>query len=409
MKRVPILAIAMSLIISSPLLAFPIAVTTNSGGNAGAVATAFDLLDPSDPDVAFLDNFLSFATDPQLQCDFDQMHTAMFNAIPIADEMATLAIRASLSDRLEEVHGPLCERESFEEMCMGFWLAPIANFNKQNSRSQHGECDQTKVGFNVDTYGITAGWDGAWSDYFVLGGALSYAHTHVSWKESLAHASMNNGYASLFGTLYNRIAYLDVAVIGAYNHCSAERTIRLQNIFTKIKRKADHDNHAGQLDTHLGFGFTWNPANHDGVFCYQLRPFANLDYLIVHESGYTESGAKSIDLDVKWKNSDLIREEIGLSFVTWRLGTCVEWSQELSLSYVHEDRIRGKHSKEHFVDSDHEFEVHGFLPDRDLVAPGGGIRLFFPAKNISLALRYAGEFGDEWKNQTGSAELLWSF
>src|SRR5262249_21358739 len=88
-------------------------------GNAGAVAAAFDTLNSSDPDVAFLDQFLGLATASQLQCDFDQMQPALFNGIPIVMESAITSVRKTLSDRMQEIHGVKCYKKRQEDV--GFY------------------------------------------------------------------------------------------------------------------------------------------------------------------------------------------------------------------------------------------------------------------------------------------------
>lgn len=387
----------------------PSAFASNFSGNAGAVATAFATLNPNDPDIMFLNSFLAFASTSQQQCDYDQMHSARFNAVPVAQEAATLAVRATLTDRLQEIHGPQCEREVFHERSVAFWVTPLANFIKQSSRSQHGKCDQTKVGYSADTYGLTAGCNGALMDWCVVGGALSYANTDLDWNESLGSNSANSGFASLFGTLFNSYLYLDAAIIGAYDSFEAKRDIHLRNQSSKIKRTAKHDNHAGEIDAHLSFGVTTNKKFHEDDICWQLCPFFEIDYFYMHETGYHEKDAKSIDLVVESKNSDLLREEIGLQFSTWHTRLWLEWSEEIHLSYVREDRFKGKKTHEHFVHSSDEFTVTGYLPDRNLFAPGVSMSFLFPKINMMVSARYQGEFGYKWKNQTGSLQFLWTF
>ena len=228
------------------------------GGNAGAVAAAFDTLNPLNPDVLFLSGFLDDASAAQLQCDFDQMHPASFNAIPIIQETASTAVRSIFSERLNEIHGTRCERDLLKTMDYGLWLAPFGNFSRQKGRSQNGICNQTKIGFHADTYGTTLGFDGELSNTafhtIALGGALSYVNTNLHWNDSQAKSVANDLFGSLYGTIFNEDFYLDLTLMGAFCSFKAKRNIFLENSFGELQRTAKHSNNAGELDAHAEAG-----------------------------------------------------------------------------------------------------------------------------------------------------------
>jgi hypothetical protein len=377
------------------------------GGNAGAVAAAFDTLNVNNPDVLFLDNFLDNATFAQLQCDFDQMQPASFNAVAIIQETASTALRSLFSERLQEIHGTCCERDLLKTMSYGLWFSPFGNFSKQKSRNQEDVCNQTKIGFHADTYGATIGFDGEVSNSpfhnIILGGALSYVNTNLHWYDSQAKSVANDLFGSLYGTVFNEDYYLDLALMGAYCSFKAKRNIFLTNQTAKIQRTAKHTNNAGEFDGHVAAGITFNSK------CWQLRPFGAIDYIYVGEAGYRERGANSINMVVRNKFSNMLRGEVGLGFSSWQTQEGFAWSEDLKLSYVHEERYKGEHTKVRFVDSSHRFEVTGFLPDRDLIAPAFSIHFFIPSIDFSISASYSGEFGNKWQTQTGDLQFLWRF
>ncbi|HEY2809961.1 MAG TPA: autotransporter domain-containing protein [Rhabdochlamydiaceae bacterium] len=384
-------------------------------GNAGKTAAAFDTLSPSNPDVASLIAFFNSASAAQLQCDFDNMHPALYNAIPIAQEATTTAVRSTLTDRLQEIHGAHCPQlkcvdcgEVLHEKTYNLWLTPLGNFTKQKNRSQHGICDVTKVGFNSNTWGGTLACDVQPLEYLVVGGAISYAHTDLDWKRSIAKSQTNSVFGSLFASLFNRFVYLDMAVMGAYDHFDAQRKITLTNMFTTMHRTAKHKADAGEYDLYAGVGYTWNKNN------WQLNPFVNMDYQHLHQGNYKESGAQSIDLKVQKKNGDLLRTEAGANFSICQKRTdkaSFSFIEQVKLSYVHEARFDGKKTTSEFVGppDSASFVVKGFWPDRNLISPGASFRVVFPSNHLSLDLSYNGEFGDKWYNQTGSLEMLYAF
>ena len=93
----------------------------------------------------------------------------------------------------------------------------------------------------------------------------------------------------------------------------------------------------------------------------QFRPFGAVDYIYIGEAGYRERGANSINMVVRNKESTLMREEVGFSFSSWQTQEDFSWSEELKVSYVHEERFKGKHTRLRFAGSSDRFEVSGFL------------------------------------------------
>lgn len=370
-------------------------------GNAGAAQAGFATVNPSSGNAAALNTFFNLANDSQLQCDYDQAHSAMYNAIPIIQEATTVAVRSTFTERLDDIHGNDCVRNT-PKATRGLWVAPLGNFSKQKGRSQGSNCDQTKIGFHSNAYGVSLGIDGEIADLVVLGGALSYVHTSLTWDHDQAKSKTNSGFATVYGTVFSDIFYIDIGLTGAFNSVEARRNIYLQSAASSLKQSAHHNNCSGEFDAYLAGGATLNFG------AIQVKPFVALEYIYLHESSYGESGADSLDLNVSNKSSNLLREQIGVTASFCQKRTTVSWSEEIGLSYIQEDRYGGKHTSMRFVDGANSFTVTGFLPNRKLVAPTLSLTAFF-LEAFSLKAGYSGEFGNKWKTQTGSLELFYKF
>ena len=386
--------------------------------NAAAAAFAYETSNPSNPDVVFITAFLNEANSSQLFCDLDQMQLALFNAIPITQESTTTATRTIYTDRLQEIHGPYCARKEPETTALdpiphvpkkrrGAWIAPFGNFSRQNSRLKDGECNQTKIGFHSFTDGVLIGIDGelggeSGDDHAILGAAFSYAYTQLHWKESQAHAHANTYLGTVYGSFFNKVIYLNALVMSGAVHFDAKRHIFLENTLGSLTRTAKHQNNALECEGHLEIGCFWNPG------CVQLRPYGSLDYIYLHEDKYREKGAQSLNLIVQGRTSKFLHEELGLSFSFWQNAKSCSWSPEIKLAYVHEERFRGKETYLRFVDSTDNFEVEGFLPNRDLFAPSASLSIHWPG-DFSIRGSYSGEFGKKWSNQTAYLKLLKAF
>lgn len=383
-------SIVLSIVGSPPIVLPP--------GNAGSAGIAFTNLPSTNADVAALSTFLTSASAAEQQCNFDQMQSAMFNAIPIIQEATTVAVRSAVSDRLEEIHGNRCLREETR----GLWATPLANFSKQKGRSQGSACDQTKLGFHSDTYGVSLGVDDYVSDYCVAGAALSYAYTHLHWDHHQASSKTNSGYGSIYGSVFNELFYADLVLTGAYDSFTANRNIYLENATSSETRNAKHHNHAGEFDGYFGTGASIVLQD------IEINPFGTIEYIYLHENGYSEGDADSLDLTVQKKNSNLLRAQIGAGVSLCQQKENVIWSEEIALSYIHEQRYKGKSTTMRYTIGQHFFTVEGFLPNRNLIAPKVALTALF-LKDLSLTARYSGEFGNKWKTQTGSLEFLWKF
>jgi autotransporter-associated beta strand protein len=380
--------------------------------NAAATAAAYETSNPNNPDVSFITNFLNEANNKQLFCDFDQMHLALFNAIPITQESATTAIRTIYTDRLQEIHGPYCVRKELGAIpkpnkAKGIWIAPFDNWSKQNSRLAQDECDQTKIGFHSSTHGVLIGIDGDIkgkndADHAILGAAFSYAHTVLHWNQSQAHSHANTYLGTLYGSFFYKAFYLNAIVMGGAVHFDAKRHTFLENALGSLTRTAKHDNNGVECEGHLELGYLWN------IRCVQFRPYGSFDYFYLHEDKYREKGAESLDLVVRDRTSKFLHEELGLSFSFWQNGSSFSWSPEIKLAYVHEERFRGKETHARFVDSTQTFEVTGFLPNRNLFAPSASLRLLWP-RGFEIRGSYSGEWGEKWSNQTAYLKFLMQF
>ena len=197
-----------------------------------------------------------------------------------------------------------------------------------------------------------------------------------------------------------------VQILGSTRRCLGR--IATQTYTSTDIRKAYHDQHSNQVLGHFGGGYDYR-FKHSGPHAITLYPFANLDYLYVMQSSYTERGAHSLDLKVHETNSDLLRPEVGLGFRCARCFPTVDIALDVSASYVHEFRFKGKHTKAGFKDSSCQFTVVGLLPNNNLFCPTTRLILSTPDTYISLSLGYHGEFGPRFSENAGDAEVRFSF
>jgi hypothetical protein len=183
----------------------------------------------------------------------------------------------------------------------------------------------------------------------------------------------------------------------------------------------------------------------------EFTPVFSFDYDYLHQKGYHEHGANSLNLKIHSKNADLMRGVAGFR-VTRRCIECepepapepapepkrrgiwcrrfeketgnsqnnavvteqragITWVPTFQFTVIREWRSQGGHTSASFVDQDCVFRVKGLNPDRTLVSPAVGLTAVLGNGNASMSLDYKGEFdvsGKFW-DQNGSFQVSINF
>ena len=199
--------------------------------------------------------------------------------------------------------------------------------------------------------------------------------------------------------------FLDLAVIGGLNGFNASRKIEFGVASPGfINRKAHTRHHGWDLDAHLDGG-----GIIDQWKFMEIRPFISFDYLLIHEDGFHEHGADSLNLHVQKTTDTMLRSEAGIN-----LSRCFRikhgyWIPEVRFSVVRENRFNGHTYRSNFQQQPGSFFVKALYPTRTLFSPGAGITWGFFEDKMNLSFYYDGEFGDGFKHQTGNVEFSWEF
>lgn len=157
----------------------------------------------------------------------------------------------------------------------------------------------------------------------------------------------------------------------------------------------------------------------------EVAPLISLDYDFLHQSGFKEHGAESLNLHVHGKNANLLRAEAGFR-VTRRCplemmidpctgneicGSDVRLLPSFQLTVIREWRFQGERYRSRLQGLDCTFSSKGLNPDRTLISPAVGVTWLLYDDRISLTLDYAGEFafGGKFWDQKGNFQLSYAF
>ncbi len=389
-------------ILSSSFIAFSDLIT---GGNAGAVAVCLDQVPLGNPDFDSVLNALNGISNlTDLRNALNQLQPSQFTALALVQESNDIRVRTAFTHRLQELYTATCsprwhgdkynpddyeQGEEYEDpewskhQLANVWIEPFYDrANQHNSHSQPGYHDRGS--------GVAIGTDFRVVHNFYVGAGFAYTYSHINWKESQGHGRLNNYYGALYTTWRPKWFYIDASFIGSSNHYEASRNIR----FPGVNRKAKNHHQGYELAGQLGVGglLNFKPI--------EIQPFGRADYIFVHENGYKEHGAKSLDLRIKDKNSNLWRTELG-SY----LSSCIRMHDfkmipSLYASWIREMRDEGTHIKAQFIGSSCTFRVSGLNPDRSLLGIGASTIFLLSDDRVSLGVFYDGQISSNyWEYQ----------
>jgi outer membrane autotransporter protein len=359
------------------------------------------MLDDLPADLINLTDILDAQTTEQWQGSFNQMQPANFNDIAYGQENVAERIRQIFSDHLYEQKALQCGHPYQWE----FWIAPFYE-------SVHQCGSGSKRGYEEQFGGVTVAGDYQLPENWVFTTGFSFASSDLDITHGHASSSFNS-YAGSLGALWRGSALYADALF-SYQYCTIEAHRRMHfsvetPLFTaEDSRKASHTQGSNQIMGHVGGGFDAiiQKRNRYMILCY---PFISLDYLYVMQKSYTEHGAQSIDLHVNSKQTDLLRPEAGFGIRYRKSSDHFVCLLDTALSYVHEFRFLGKHTTSSFTASSCEFRTAGLFPQNNLVCPSVRLKMTSNKTGVSITLAYHGEYGVNFLESTGEAELRFAF
>lgn len=366
-----------------------------TGGNAGAVSHCIESIPHGHgTDGLVVINALEVLSDDlnALRSAFNQLQPSQYAALALAQENNDILVRSALTQRSfyrcakekttenQQQTSPATETADRKG---SVWFEPLGKYAHQNHQQQN-------VGYHAATGGALLGADYQILNSFFMGGAFGYTFTDLDWLRSAGRADINSYYGALYGAWSCERVFVDASIIGAYNHYDASRFIH----FPGIHRRANNEHSGYQIAESLGTGLFFHPWEFD------VEPFARADYIFLHQSGFKEHGAKSLDLKVESTDSRYIRTDLGVKASRCYKTPKVKCIPYFKLSWVWEKQLDGAHFESNFTDTSCSFKVTGLRPVRSLIAPSLGVSL------LTYDDAFAFEFHDDvevgtnfWENR----------
>ena len=321
---------------------------------------------------------------------------AISQTLPLLTGGSMMAARSALSD----INGVVQSRiENNQGLASGdpflgdkhVWLKPFGSWAEQG--------DQNGVtGYKATTAGFVLGVDGSRSDSLRVGGALAYAKSDINGNSATApQSNAVNAYQLIGYGSYGLDERTEVNFQGdiGVNHNNGQRYIAL----TSATAASSYDS----LSMHIGGGVARAyPLNEKSTMTGALRA----DYTRIRDSGYTETGAGALNLDVQSRTTEAL--VIGVDGkLAHALNSQTKLTANLGLGY---DLINEQAAiTAAFAGSPSAaFTTNGLKPSPWLLRAGVGV-VHHTAGGVEISARYDAEYRENFLNQTASVKARWMF
>ncbi len=271
------------------------------------------------------------------------------------------------------------------------WLKPFGSWAKQND-------DQGVAGYKANSSGLAMGFDLPMSQASRLGLAVAYANTSVTGNSAVAPQSAKIdmyqliGYGSYDMDQATLLSYqLDVG----YNTNKGTRNIAFYDVVASSSYNSQVV-HAG-----IGLGRSY-PLSGDATF----TPTARIDYTLVDDKAYTETGAGPLNLNVDSRNTSALLFSLDGKFAN-KLSNNMTLVANVGGAW--DSTAKRATLTSAFAGAPTlPFVTEGIKPNAFTGHGGVGVVSTIDG-GLELTVRYDLEGRSGFTNQTVSAKLRWSF
>ncbi len=394
----------------------PVLLLFAVGGNAKQVAKTLDA-DPTGLSEVFTSLAPLATTKKRLTYALNQLHPAQLKGMTISQENNAVRVRESITQRiLNELDSENClslhtKDEQGKECCdknkktFTFWVASLGDTLVQNTKTN---AFGPLTGYRANTGGMVTGFDALFADHFYAGAIGAYTGSHLHFENGKGKGNITSGYAGIYLSAIGsgnigKIFYANASVIGSWSEYDVDRHIQYGKNFEKVNLTAKSDHGGNQILSHFDTGLNFN------YFGFTVRPFDSFDYMSQIERGYQESNAGQWELTITRKNAMMIRNELGLQFSKCLCFCSSKWIFSPKVSWVREVRIKGETFNVNFTQGGSPFVIHGYFPDRSLVAPGLAVTGYMLNDSLLLDLYYGGEFKGGYSSNSYGGQVGYRF
>lgn len=365
-----------------------------TGGNVGAVAACLD--NSQAPDGSDMSNIIftlmTFTDMNALRKAINQLQPSLYKGYALSQENMSLRVRSMITKRAGSLSQNNCLKSDCIDRGWTLWIDGLGDWSRQDNQNH-------QIGFHTTSGAGALGADYQVTDNFYLGLSGAYSATDIDWNSHAASGGIQSYYGTVYGTWSTDHFFIDGAIMGAHNKYTGKRHIKFANVHRNARNK-----HSGnEVLAHLNLGGLFQAS------CLSINPFVSVDYIFLHQNGFKERGAQSLNLRLNKTRSNYVRGEAGLN-----INSCFErensrWVPQLTLGVIREWRPNGKHYSSRLSGIDCTFRTTGLSPNRTLFTPGASLTGLFCCNRLSVELSYDAEIGSHYWDQNVNLQLGYSF
>jgi autotransporter-associated beta strand protein len=348
-------------------------------GNVGAVASCLDrsVSTASNDWLSVLNSVISLTSLNDVQQALFQMQPSLFTSLAVVQESVTLSLRNALSEHLKNDFYSCYPHEG-----VGFWISPIASSMQQKHH-------KLEPGYSSNMIGVFLGLDDR-SKESSIGIGFGYDYHHLHWFQNASYSDANSLYLALYGLVGTSRWCVQAGAIGGYNYYHTDRHLQFGSIDRHAKGKIPGAEASGYLEVFVDL------LRHSQWKC---CPFLNMDYIYLHEWGFSEKRANSLNLHVSSKNADLLATQGGVDLRYCWKSQHHAFNPYLQVSLIRESRFFGEHENANFS-LGCPMQISGYYPSRTLGEVSFGLHWIAPQGGVTFS--YEGIFGSNYKNNSVS-------
>jgi uncharacterized protein with beta-barrel porin domain len=267
------------------------------------------------------------------------------------------------------------KRKAAPETSWGLYLTPALVLGSQKSSEQ-------QTGFDFTVASFTAGADYRVRDNLLVGLATGYNHTGASFQGTGGDLETHTWPLSVYAAYLPESFYAFGSLGYALNLFNLERQIN----FGGLSRTATSSPTGHQFNAYgeAGYDLKLKP--------FVVTPVASLSYSRLWIDGFTENGARALDMKVSPQNAESLQTGVGAKIaVPLKRGPTVVVPQVYA-TYQHEfsDNSRGLNAR--LSQGGSTFAFNTAEPQRDFAVLGANVTII-PKNNVVFQLNYNVEVG----------------
>lgn len=265
---------------------------------------------------------------------------------------------------------------------------------------QQGEQDATadSAGYDFTVRGLTVGLDKRFGDSFIAGASMGYASNDLDADRDSSNGEVDSTLISVYSSYIFEKGYVDAVLSYGRNNYDTHRNVVIGPSTTQVS-----SSHEGDM---LSLGVSG--GGYYEMSTWWLQPYASLQYTIVDEEGFTESGGAT-SLNVDSRSTDALVSQVGISFLKEYKTASGYMTPELGIAWIHDFDIDDHVINASYVGApDATFAIEGQEVEQNGINVGAGVSYETQSGYITT-VKFNSEIRDDFQANTFIGEFRYQF